>query len=112
VEFARTIPVAIKGWKGESKHVLKEILRRHLPESLFIRPKHAFEVPVGHFFRQDGRDFLQHYLGREDVVKNGPFNFGSIKKLVHEHLNGDRDHGVMLYRLATFEHWREHYSVN
>jgi hypothetical protein len=46
------------------------------------------------------------------VVNRGPFNYGRIKTLVNEHLEGNRDHGVMLYRLATFEHWREHYSVN
>ena len=112
VEFARRIPFAIKGWKGEEKHILKEVLRRYLPEELFIRPKHYFSVPVGPWFRKDGLDFLLHYLGRAEVVSKGPLNFGRIKKLVKEHLNGGQDHGVLLYRLAAFESWREHYSVH
>lgn len=111
VEFARRIPFAIKGWKGEEKHILKEVLRRYLPEELFIRPKHYFNVPVSHFFKNDGRDFLLHYLGREEVVSKGPLNYGRVENLVQEHLRGDRDHGPLLYRLAVFESWREQYSV-
>ena len=52
-----SIPEEIKMRNGESKHVLKQSMRRHLPDNIIDRHKRGFGVPVDEWL--DGR------LGRQ-----------------------------------------------
>jgi len=47
VEFSFSIPDILKITKqGESKYLLKEILKKHIPNELVDRPKQGFSVPI------------------------------------------------------------------
>jgi asparagine synthase (glutamine-hydrolysing) len=46
VEFAASLPVALRHDGKESKRLLREVLYRRLPRELVERPKHGFSVPL------------------------------------------------------------------
>lgn len=51
VNFAFTLPDSFKMDASNSKKILRETYRSQLPEALFNRPKHGFEVPLLKWFR-------------------------------------------------------------
>ena len=51
VEFAWTVPMALKVQGGSGKWLMRELLARHVPRPLFERPKQGFGVPIVHWLR-------------------------------------------------------------
>src|SRR5262249_47251463 len=43
LEFAATVPSALKLKNGQSKYLLRRLLERRIPASIVDRPKHGFE---------------------------------------------------------------------
>src|SRR5258708_26658620 len=52
VEFAMSIPEAVKTRNGVSKHILKKTVRGIIPEAIIDRPKTGFGVPFHEWFFQ------------------------------------------------------------
>ena len=57
VEFAFRLPPAMKTDGLETKHTLRTVLNRHLPKSMFERPKQGFRAPVGAWLRGPLREW-------------------------------------------------------
>lgn len=68
-EFALRLPLRLKNNNGTMKYILRKILGRHLPPSLFSRPKHGFAVPVYEWLHRDLDHLMDEYLG-EDSLKD------------------------------------------
>jgi asparagine synthase (glutamine-hydrolysing) len=63
VELAARLPFAGKfGADGRGKHILREVLYRHVPAELFDRPKQGFCIPWEHWCAGDyGADLRQRW---------------------------------------------------
>jgi asparagine synthase (glutamine-hydrolysing) len=48
----------------DGKALLRGLARRHLPESVWNRPKHGFSVPIGEYFRGAWKPAGDALLGR------------------------------------------------
>ena len=51
VELAFRLPSSVKVRDGQTKWVLKQVARRHLPDQIVFRPKVGFRVPLDAWFR-------------------------------------------------------------
>jgi asparagine synthase (glutamine-hydrolysing) len=112
VEYTSIIPDALKVRNGTGKYVLKKLLAKYLPVSLFERPKTGFGVPVGHWFRSDLKPLLQDYLSPGRLKREGFFDEGLVEKKVGEHLRKEANHQHRLWALLTWEMWRERWLGN
>ena len=65
VEFAHALPLDMKFRNGESKYILKQILKKYLPENLFKRPKQGFAVPIYSWLHDDLLDLVKEHLSPE-----------------------------------------------
>lgn len=111
VEFVSQLPQAVKMPNGSAKFLLKKVLARYLPESLFDRPKMGFGVPIDSWLRTDLKDLLLDYLSVERLKKEGWFNTSLVERLISEHLSGVRSHHHRLWALLMWELWRERWMV-
>ncbi len=68
VEFALALPLEYKYRSGETKYLLKRILKRYLPEKLFARPKQGFAVPVHSWLRDDLMGMVRNISTRRHSV--------------------------------------------
>jgi asparagine synthase (glutamine-hydrolysing) len=90
------------------KGLLRTIARAHLPASAVDRPKMGFAIPIGDWFRTDFcgmRGLLLDHLHSAEPF--GPFQIqrSAIRRLLHEHMSGHRDHGHRLFSLLTLSIW-------
>ena len=62
VEYAASIPPGMKLNGQEQKHIFKESLRQHVPESILFRKKHGFDMPVSEWFRKEMKDYTESVI--------------------------------------------------
>jgi asparagine synthase (glutamine-hydrolysing) len=109
VQFASTLPSTLKIKDGRRKHVLKEVAATLLPRDLVDRRKRGFGVPLGAWFRGDLRELFTDTLLSAAAMTRGYFQPGFVRRLVDEHVSGNRDHTLRLWQLVVFEKWHQQY---
>jgi len=88
VEFAWRLPVNYKLNGGESKRVLRRVLCRYLPLSLFNRPKQGFSIPVAKWLRNELRDWAEIHLDEKALEASG-LNADTVRAYWSAHLAGE-----------------------
>ena len=109
IDFAATLPSALKIHDGRRKHILKEAVRTLLPDGILDRKKQGFGVPLGVWFRGGLADVFSDVLRSPRTRQRGYFTDGFVDRLLQEHLSGRRDHTLRLWQLLVFELWHRQY---
>ncbi|MEW5957100.1 MAG: asparagine synthase (glutamine-hydrolyzing) [Chloroflexota bacterium] len=107
VRFAATIPSQLKLKGMATKYILKRALADWVPSEILHRSKHGFGVPVGRWFRTSWRDYMQETLLSKRARQRGYFSEPGLRRLIDQHLAGQRDFGHALWTLLTLELWHQ-----
>ncbi len=105
VELAAKMPVELKLRGRRGKHVLTQTFSELLPPSVRNRPKMGFGVPLGHWFRNELREFVQGCLLDRRSLERGYFVESEIRRLLKDHSEHRFDHGARLWSLLVLECW-------
>jgi asparagine synthase (glutamine-hydrolysing) len=109
IDFAASLPSQFKIKSGRRKHVLKDALRRLLPDAILSRRKQGFGIPLGVWFRGGLTDLFSDVLDAPRTRQRGYFEPAAVRRLLTEHRAGERDHTLRLWQLLVFELWhRQH----
>lgn len=87
------------------KALLKNILYRRVPKTMFNRPKQGFAVPMGDWLRGPLRDLLHAYVRPTKLEPMGVENGKLINLMIEEHVRGTRQHGSRLWALLVLGMW-------
>jgi asparagine synthase (glutamine-hydrolysing) len=111
VNFAFSLPVEYKIKDGVTKRILKDAFRNDLPEELFTRPKHGFEVPLLKWMRTGLRALIENDLLSADFVESqGIFDVAEIEKLKQKLFSVDPgDIHARIWGLIVFQYWYKKY---
>ncbi len=128
---AREIPRRHHMRHGETKHLLKELARKHLPPEIINRPKQGFAIPLSDWWRTDfgqlGTLMLDHLTSADPFpgLEALNINMDYVRQMIDEHmaagpagtaapipqLSGNikhirpRDHAQRLYMLTVLSIW-------
>ena len=69
VEFAWSLPSAMRSPRRQTKQVLRQILYRHVPRVLVDRPKMGFEMPIHAWLRGPLRDWAEALLDETGMLE-------------------------------------------
>jgi len=105
LEFAATVPTALKLRNGRSKYLLRRLLERRIPKAIVDRPKHGFEAPTGEWLRGPLAPMVDALLLDGQLRDRGVFDHRGIASLWREHRDGTRDHRHRLWGLVMLELW-------
>ncbi|MBC8032345.1 MAG: asparagine synthase (glutamine-hydrolyzing) [Pyrinomonadaceae bacterium] len=105
IEFAASLPEKYKLRGLTTKYLLKQILKKLLPQENLNRRKMGFGVPIGHWFRGQLQPFLRETILSEKALKRGLFKPEAVKQMVELHTRGERDHSNQLWTLLMLELW-------
>jgi asparagine synthase (glutamine-hydrolysing) len=109
IDFAAALPSTFKIKDGRRKHVLKEALGPMLPPPILERRKQGFGVPLGVWFRGGLTDLFSDVLEDPRTRQRGYFEPSFIRRVIREHLRGERDHTLRLWQLVVLELWQRAY---
>jgi len=105
VDFAATLPLNMKFRGLTTKHIVKKVLARRLPQNLYRRPKHGLDVPFKQWFREDLIQAARHYLRKDLLNKQGIFNADVVEKILKSHELGYNNNARQIYGLTVFQIW-------
>ncbi len=105
VEFALSIPAALKTRGLTGKRILTAAMKGSLPDLILKRPKLGFPTPLSDWLQGSQGDTVNHILLEERSLSRGLLKPDSIRLLLAEHRSGSRDHSVKLWRLLNLELW-------
>ena len=104
VEWASSLPPALKLRRGEGKFIFKKMLEPDLPHEVLYRPKMGFRVPLAAWLRGPLRGHVHDALcGRSALTESGWFEPAVLERLVHQHGSGRRDHSATLWKLLMLD---------
>jgi len=105
IELAASMPAEMKLPNG-GKHVLKELSRGFLPDSVVNRSKAYFPMPALKFIRGEFLEFMREILLDDTAKQRGLYNPAYVEKLLanpeayHTRLQGSK-----LWHLTALELW-------
>ena len=109
MEFAASIPAAVKLEGLTSKAVLKGALKGKLPPEILHRKKMGFGVPLARWFRQELKGYVHEILLSEKALGRGYFREEAVRRLLEEHVSAAEDHGQRIWALLNLELWHRIY---
>jgi asparagine synthase (glutamine-hydrolysing) len=105
LEFAATVPSALKLKGGRSKYLLRRMLERRVPRAIVDRPKQGFAAPVGEWLRGPLAPMVDDLLLEPRFKNRGIFDDNAVARLWRAHRSGSADHRHRLWSLVMLELW-------
>ena len=104
-EFAWGLSANDRVRDGQGKWVLRELLRRSLPDNLVDRPKMGFGVPIGDWIRGPLRPWAEDLLNPNLVSSQGYLDPAVVTGEWHAHRDEHADLTPQVWSLLMFQAW-------
>ena len=103
VEFAASLPAAMRVRGSTGKAILKQAMERYLPRDILYRPKMGFVTPVSQWFRGPLTEQAHALATSSTLARSGWFDMAEIERIVAAHQSGRRDHGRLIWQYFMLE---------
>ena len=107
IEFAPRLPDEFKINKFTTKHILREVAKKYLPNKLIKQPKRGFEVPLKQWVENDIKEIML------DMLVSGCYGESFVEKrflrdLIQKKITvADEKRAKMLWILFCLEIWKK-----
>lgn len=105
MEFAASIPSALKLKGRTKKYIFKQAVRCLLPAAVIDRPKMGFGVPIDRWFRRELKEMAYDTLLGSRCLGRGLFRQKVVRQLLDEHAHGRAEWHHHLWALLFLELW-------
>jgi asparagine synthase (glutamine-hydrolysing) len=105
VELAWRLPLPLKVRGQESKRALRGVLRRHVPEALYTRPKMGFGLPIGEWLRGPLRPWCEELLSVPRLRDAALLAPEPVRAAWAEHLSRRADRTGALWTVLVLQAW-------
>jgi len=109
VEFVCGLPMIYKLNGLKTKYLLKKAASGILPHSILRRQKKGFGIPISRWLTKELKELMLEYLSEERIRRHGFFKYGTIKRLMEDHLAKKVDNRKLLWSLLAFQIWHERF---
>ena len=92
---------------GEGKRILRALLERYIPQSLFDRPKQGFGIPHDEWLRGPLREWAETLIDPQRLKQEGFLNPQLIHQKWQEHLSGKQNWSYLIWNVLMFQAWYE-----
>lgn len=96
----------------QNKRLLRAVLGRYVPRSLYERPKMGFEVPIGTWLRGPLREWADDLLDPHAVRTGGLLDSKTVSQAWRAHLDGSGDEPHLIWSTLALEAWRRHWNAH
>lgn len=89
------------------KVMLRELLKKHIPQHLVDRPKMGFGIPLSDWLKHDLEEWGNELLGSESLLATGILDARLVQKIWQDHKLGKVDHSTLLWNVLMFVQWHQ-----
>jgi asparagine synthase (glutamine-hydrolysing) len=105
VEYVVGLPSDMKLRGGESKWILKQVARRHVPAAIVRRPKAGFAAPVRAWVQGPLRPMIAELLDPERLRARGWLDPKGVWDVIEAQWSGREDNALRIWAFLTLELW-------
>ena len=109
--YASALPDNMRVRGSRTKWILREAMKRMLPQEILGRPKVGFRVPVNEWFQGPMRDYLYDHLTGSASCTHQYYKPDALDKILSDHVNGRQNHEKLLWSLLNLEIWHHEYKI-
>jgi asparagine synthase (glutamine-hydrolysing) len=116
MEYSFRIPHKYKYFKGDKKHILKDITYDYIPRQLLDRPKTGFGVPMDQWLRGPLKEQLLDFSSTAFLKKQGIFDPEYVSKFINDYVvKGDggpatgANYSKIAWSFFIFQQWYNFY---
>lgn len=105
VEFVWTLSPGLRHGGSVSKRLLRNVLKRYVPQGLTDRPKRGFSVPLAAWLRGPLRPWADELLSEASLAKDGLFDVPTVRNIWRRHLSGAETNATGLWNVLMMQAW-------
>jgi asparagine synthase (glutamine-hydrolysing) len=103
IEFAAALPDGLRLKGGQGKWLMKQAMRRYLPDEVLFRPKQGFVTPISQWLRGPLAGAARSIGSSAALARTGWFDGAALGRIAEEHIAGSTDHGRLLWQLLMLD---------
>jgi asparagine synthase (glutamine-hydrolysing) len=89
----------------DGKLLLRNAMRRYVPEEVASRQKQGFSAPDASWFKGESIDYLRRTVFNDRAMMYEFLDPRSVRDLVADHLEGRQNRRLFIWSLLSFEQW-------
>jgi asparagine synthase (glutamine-hydrolysing) len=98
----------LRGW--QTKAILRETVRRHLPPATVRKRKQGFRVPLREWLKTGLHEMVGDFLDSpHGGLPPALFNRTAIRRVLREHRSGEADYSLPIWLLLNYAAWHDSY---
>lgn len=90
---------------NDGKLLLRDMMRRHIPDEVAEREKQGFSAPDASWFKGESINYVKEILFDGDALIFDFMDAGEIRRLVSDHLEGRENRRLLIWSLLNVEQW-------
>ncbi|PTB83693.1 asparagine synthetase B [Sulfurovum lithotrophicum] len=106
VEYMARVPTSLKYKNRQGKYLSRQILYKHIPQTLIDKPKAGFQVPLQRWLQDDLKYLVEKYLDI-DKMDDEIFNTEEIARIKKELFLGNPMEVNKVWFILMYEMWKE-----
>lgn len=103
VEFGARLPEALRVRRGTGKYLMKQVMRRSLPDDILFRPKMGFVTPIAQWLRGPLAGEAHGIADSAALGRTGWFDAATMRAMAQAHVAGAADHSRLLWQLVMLD---------
>ncbi len=103
IEFAATLPEKLRIRGGQGKWLMKQTMRRYLPDQILFRQKQGFVTPIAAWLRGPLAGAARGIASSAALARTGGFDGSRIGRLVEAHAARYSDNSRPLWQLLMLD---------
>jgi asparagine synthase (glutamine-hydrolysing) len=92
---------------NDGKQILRDVMARHIPDSITRAEKQGFSSPDASWFKGDSIDFVRAKLIEGDAPLYDWLDRATVRDLVGRHLDGKENRRLLIWSLLNVNQWME-----
>ncbi|NML93688.1 XrtA/PEP-CTERM system amidotransferase [Novosphingobium olei] len=103
VEFGARLPETLRVRRGTGKYLMKQVMRRSLPDEVLFRPKMGFVTPIAQWLRGPLAGQARAIADSATLARTGWFDAGQLRRLTDAHISGTADNSRLLWQFVMLD---------
>ena len=103
IEFAASLPEAMRVRGRQGKWLMKRTMRRYLPDDILYRPKQGFVTPIAEWFRGPLAGVALAMGSSSALARSGWFDGNRLRQMAEAHIAGRSDASRLLWQMAMLD---------
>jgi asparagine synthase (glutamine-hydrolysing) len=91
----------------DGKQILRDVMRRYIPEDIANAEKQGFSAPDSSWFKGESIEFVKHRLLNTNAHIYKWVDPQTIRELVNEHLDGKQNRRLLIWSLLNLDTYME-----